>query len=72
MEEILESFVRQEAQVLVGTQMFPRGHHFPHVTLVVVADRDIDLNLPDYRAAERAFQLLVQSLGRAGHGEKSG
>ena len=60
MEEILESFARQEAQVLVGTQMLSKGHHFPHVTLAVVADGDIGLNLPDYRAAERTFQLLVQ------------
>ena len=72
MEEILESFARQEAQVLVGTQMLSKGHHFPHVTLAVVADGDIGLNLPDYRAAERTFQLLVQSSGRAGRGEKPG
>ena len=65
MEEILESFARQEAQVLVGTQMLSKGHHFPHVTLAVVADGDIGLNLPDYRAAERTFQLLVQSSGAA-------
>ena len=63
MEEILESFARQEAQVLVGTQMLSKGHHFPHVTLAVVADGDIGLNLPDYRAAERTFQLLVQCIG---------
>ena len=72
MEEILESFARQEAQVLVGTQMLSKGHHFPHVTLAVVADGDIGLNLPDYRAAERTFQLLVQSSGRAGRGGKPG
>lgn len=72
MEEILEAFARREAQVLVGTQMLSKGHHFPHVTLAVVADGDIGLNLPDYRAAERTFQLLVQSSGRAGRGEKPG
>ena len=72
MEEILEAFAHREAQVLVGTQMLSKGHHFPDVTLAVVADGDIGLNLPDYRAAERTFQLLVQSAGRAGRGMKPG
>lgn len=72
MEEILESFARQEAQILVGTQMLSKGHHFPQVTLALVADGDLGLNLPDYRAAERTFQLLLQSAGRAGRGEKPG
>lgn len=72
MEEILAAFARQEAQVLVGTQMLSKGHHFPHVTLALIADGDLGLNLPDYRAAERTFQLLVQSAGRAGRGEKPG
>ncbi len=72
MESILESFARKEAQILVGTQMLSKGHHFPDVTLVVVADADLGLNLPDYRAAERTFQLLVQSAGRAGRGSKPG
>lgn len=72
MERILEAFARQEAQVLVGTQMLSKGHHFPQVTLAIIADGDLGLNLPDYRAAERTFQLLVQSAGRAGRGEKPG
>ncbi len=72
MEEILEAFARQEAQILVGTQMLSKGHHFPNVTLALVADGDLGLNLPDYRAAERTFQLLVQSAGRAGRGSKAG
>ncbi|MDL2291052.1 primosomal protein N' [Desulfovibrio sp. OttesenSCG-928-F20] len=72
MEEILASFARREAQVLVGTQMLSKGHHFPDVTLAIVADADLGLNLPDYRAAERTFQLLVQSAGRSGRGEKAG
>ena len=72
MEAILEAFARQEAHVLVGTQMLSKGHHFPLVTLAVVADGDMGLNMPDYRAAERTFQLLVQSSGRAGRGEKPG
>lgn len=72
MEEILGAFERGEAQVLVGTQMISKGHHFPGVTLVVVADGDLGLNLPDYRSAERTFQLLVQVAGRAGRGENPG
>ncbi|MDR1360031.1 MAG: primosomal protein N' [Deltaproteobacteria bacterium] len=72
LEEILAAFARQEAAVLVGTQMLSKGHHFPEVTLVIVADADLGLNLPDYRAAERTFQLLVQSAGRSGRGDKQG
>ena len=72
MEEILSAFARQEAQVLVGTQMLSKGHHFPNVTLALIVDGDMGLNLPDYRSAERTFQLLVQSSGRAGRGEKPG
>jgi len=72
MEEILAAFSRQEAPILVGTQMLSKGHHFPLVTLAVIADGDLGLNLPDYRAAERTFQLLVQSAGRAGRGDKPG
>ncbi|MDR0338848.1 MAG: primosomal protein N' [Desulfovibrio sp.] len=72
MEEILSAFARKEASVLVGTQMLSKGHHFPDVTLAIVADADLGLNLPDYRAAERTFQLLVQSAGRAGRGLKPG
>lgn len=72
MEEILGAFGRGEAQVLVGTQMISKGHHFPKVTLVVVADGDLGLNLPDYRSSERTFQLLVQVAGRAGRGENPG
>lgn len=72
MEEILEAFARQESPILVGTQMLSKGHHFPLVTLAIVADGDLGLNLPDYRAAERSFQLLVQSAGRAGRGDRPG
>lgn len=71
-EEILNGFGQGTSPFLVGTQMLSKGHHFPNVTLVVVADGDIGLNLPDYRAAERTFQLLIQAAGRAGRGSKSG
>ncbi|MBQ7585914.1 MAG: primosomal protein N' [Desulfovibrionaceae bacterium] len=72
MEAILQAFAREEAQVLVGTQMLSKGHHFPKVTLVIAADCDMGLNFPDYRAAERTFQLLIQSAGRAGRGALPG
>lgn len=71
-DEILHDFGAGVSPFLVGTQMLSKGHHFPNVTLVVVADGDIGLNLPDYRAAERTFQLLLQSAGRAGRGAKPG
>jgi primosomal protein N' (replication factor Y) len=72
LEDILERFGRGEAQVLVGTQMLSKGHHFPNVTLVVAAQGDQGRNVPDYRASERVFQLLVQVAGRAGRGESPG
>ncbi|OMQ05933.1 primosomal protein N' [Lawsonia intracellularis] len=71
-EEILKAFAQGKSQVLIGTQMLSKGHHFPNVTLVIVVNADIGLNIPDYRAAEKTFQLLTQSAGRAGRGEKAG
>lgn len=71
-ENILAAFASGQSPFLAGTQMLSKGHHFPNVTLAVVADADIGLNMPDYRAAEKTFQLLVQASGRAGRGEKPG
>jgi primosomal protein N' (replication factor Y) (superfamily II helicase) len=70
--EILRSWKRGEADILIGTQMIAKGHHVPNVTLVGVILPDISLNIPDFRAAERTFQLLLQVAGRAGRGERPG
>ena len=64
--EILGSFARREADILLGTQMVAKGLHFPSVTLVGVVSADAGLHFPDLRAHERAFQLLTQVAGRSG------
>jgi len=69
---ILGEFRRGRIDVLVGTQMIAKGLDFPNVTLVGLVDADISLHMPDFRAAERTFQLLVQVAGRAGRGERAG
>ncbi len=70
--KILRAVHNRETDILVGTQMITKGHHFPHVTLVGIVWADTGLTLPDYKAAERTFQLLSQVTGRAGRGEKPG
>jgi primosomal protein N' (replication factor Y) len=69
---ILEAVSRGEVDVLFGTQMIAKGLDFPNVTLVGVVDADTGLHLPDFRAAERTFQLVAQVAGRAGRGPRGG
>jgi len=71
-ERILTAFADREADILIGTQMIVKGHDFPNVTLVGVLAADMSLNVSDYRAAERTFQLITQAAGRAGRGDTPG
>lgn len=71
-EEILDRFVGYQADVLVGTQMVAKGLDLPRVTLVGIVNADVGLYIPDFRAAERAFQLITQVAGRAGRGGRPG
>lgn len=70
--EILSDFARGRIDILIGTQIVSKGLHFPNVTLVGVVNADIALNFPDFRAAERTFNLITQVSGRAGRGTKGG
>ena len=70
--EVIETFRKKEADVLIGTQMIAKGHDFPDVTLVGIVLADIGLSMPSYRSNERAFQLITQAIGRSGRKEKPG
>ncbi|WP_370830229.1 primosomal protein N' [Clostridium sp.] len=71
-ENIYNSFKEGKADILIGTQMISKGLDFKKVTLVGVLAADMSINIPDYRAAERTFQIITQVAGRAGRGEKQG
>lgn len=71
-EKIIDSFKNREVDILVGTQMLAKGLHFDNVTLVGILNADNLLNQPDFRAYERAFQMMTQVAGRAGRMEKKG
>ena len=71
-EKILQALEQKEIDILIGTQMITKGHDFPFITLVGVISADTALNMPDFRAAERTFQLITQVAGRGGRGETPG
>lgn len=72
MNTVLEQVHKQKAQILVGTQMLAKGHHFPQLTLVAIVDADGGLFCSDFRALERMAQLIIQVAGRAGRENRSG
>ena len=71
-QKILDAFKSRQIDILVGTQMIAKGLDFPNVTLVGVISADTALNLPDFRAGERSFNLLTQVAGRSGRGNAGG
>lgn len=71
-EKILYDFKNKNIDILLGTQMITKGHDFENVTLVGVLAADSSMNISDYRASERTFQLLTQAIGRSGRGKKKG
>jgi len=70
--KILKDLRHRKIDILIGTQMVAKGHDYPHITLVGIICADLSLNLPDFRAGERTFQLLAQVAGRAGRGDVPG
>lgn len=71
-ERILKSLEDGDVDILIGTQMVTKGHDYPNITMVGVISADTSLNLPDFRASERTFQLITQVAGRSGRGEDPG
>ncbi|MBI5047753.1 MAG: primosomal protein N' [Deltaproteobacteria bacterium] len=71
-QKILDAVDKGDVDVLVGTQMVAKGHHFPNITLVGIISADTSLNIPDFRSSERTFQLIIQAAGRAGRGDIPG
>ena len=71
-ETILRKFEKEEINVIIGTQILAKGHHFPKLTLVVVVDADFGFMGGDLRAAEKTFQLLTQVSGRSGRSKLTG
>lgn len=71
-KKIIDAVEERRIDVLIGTQMVSKGHHFPGITLVGVISGDTSLNIPDFRSSERTFQLITQAAGRAGRGEVPG
>ncbi len=72
LERIMAAIRRRDYDLIIGTQILSKGHDFPHITLVGAVLADVSLNLPDFRAPERTFQLLTQMAGRAGRGDLPG
>ncbi len=70
--KVIEEMERGKVDILVGTQMVSKGHHFPKVTLVGILLADMGINIPDFRAGERTFQLICQTAGRAGRADDEG
>lgn len=72
LKAMMSAMESREADVLIGTQMVSKGHHYPGITLVGIISGDTSLNIPDFRSPERTFQLVTQAAGRGGRGEAPG